>query len=74
MIDKAHRLNRANHRKGMISSDDLLWDVPTAMEKLKMSRYSLMKLATDAEAVIRVGDRVYFSVSKLRSYIELIAG
>lgn len=56
-----------------IPVDAILWDVPTARENLHASRYTLMRLGADAGAIIRIGDRVYFSVDKLRKYINLIA-
>ena len=56
-----------------IPTNDILWDIPTAKENLHASRYCVMKLGTDANAIIRIGDRVYFSVDKLRKYINLIA-
>ena len=68
------KYDRTKKRNEDIPADQILWDIPTAKEQLHASRYTLMKLGTDAGAIIRIGDRVYFSVEKLRRYINLIAG
>ena len=60
-------------QKIIIPPDSMLWDVKTAMANLGMTRYTLMRLATDAEAVVKIGTRTYLSTGKLRKYIDAIA-
>lgn len=55
------------------TGDCLLWTVPTAMKKLGLGRHSTMRIAEDANAVIRIGGRVGILPDKLEQYLKQAA-
>lgn len=50
----------------------ILVDIKTLQNMLSVGRYSAEKIAENANAVVRVGRRKLYSVSKINRYVEAI--